>query len=88
MKKSFNFTHLAVILFGYFVFNAIVNFGKRIIFNRASALPTQPEIPLQPENQIGFKTVDEPETEVIIEKHKEANETIEPATPDGESQES
>ena len=75
MKKSFNFTHLAVIVFGYFIFNIIVNFGRRLIFSRKTVMQASPEILREPENTIGFKTDDEPEKEVVIEKIIEENET-------------
>ena len=75
MKKSFNFTHLAVIVFGYFIFNMIVNFGRKLIFSRKTVIQAAPEILREPENQIGFKTDDEPEKEVVIEKIIEETET-------------
>ena len=75
MKKSFNFTHFAVIVFGYFIFTMIVNFGRRLIFNRKTVIQAPPEILREPENPIGFKTDEEPEKEVVSEKIIEENET-------------
>ena len=75
MKKSFNFTHLAVIVFGYFIFTMIVNFGRKLIFSRKTVIQAPPEILRELENTIGFKTDEEPEKEVVVEKIIEENET-------------
>lgn len=75
MKKSFNFTHLVVFVFGYFIFNIIVNFGKKLIFRRVNTAQPPTE-----ERHIGFKT--EPEKEVIVvipNKEHEPDNPNEPA---------
>lgn len=75
MKKSFNFTHLGIILLGYFVVNIFLNFFRRFLPKRAEPIQPEPVITFEKENKIGFvKEEPQPEPE---ENEKE----IEPENP-------
>lgn len=54
MKKSFNFIHLAIFVLGFFVFNLITNFIRRIVPKRASPGIVEPVPQIEPETPIGF----------------------------------
>lgn len=62
MKKSFNFTHLGIILLGYFVVNIFLNFFRRFLPKRAEPIQPEPVITFEKENKIGF-VKEEPQPE-------------------------